>query len=105
MQASPQACSRQTSSTTASLEWVWIALSAAWWLASGWLLVARRARWLGGLTVVLGAFAAFGAAITLVGDDGLGLVLASPKLPLAWLWAFVAGVRLVVDPGLDRDTR
>ena len=89
----------------ADLEAVWIGLSAVWWIPTGLLLVRRGARWLGWLTVVLGAFAGLDAAVTWAGDEGIAFLLASPKLPLAWVWAFAVGVRLVVDPSLEPDSR
>jgi hypothetical protein len=33
----------------------------------------------------------------------VAFLLASPKLPLGWLWALVVGVRLLVDPLLAAD--
>jgi hypothetical protein len=94
-----------TSWQRADLEAVWIGLSAAWWIVTGLLLVRRVARWLGWLTVVLGAFAGLDALVTWAGNEGFLFLLASPKLPLAWAWAFAVGVRLVVDPTLEPDTR
>jgi hypothetical protein len=94
-----------TSWQRADLEAVWIGLSAAWWIVTGLLLVRRGARWLGWLTVVLGAFAGLDALVTWAGNEGFLFLLASPKLPLAWAWAFAVGVRLVGDPTLEPDTR
>ena len=93
-----------TSWQRADLEAVWIGLSAAWWIVTGLLLVRRGARWLGWLTVVLGAFAGLDAIVTWAGNDGFLFLLSSPKLPLAWVWAFAVGVRLLVDPTLEPDT-
>jgi hypothetical protein len=92
-----------TSWQRAELEAAWIGLSAVWWMTTGLLLV-RRARWLGWFTLVLGAFAGLDALVTWAGDEGTAFFLASPKLPLAWIWAFVVGAKLIVDPTLERDT-
>ena len=94
-----------TSWQRADLEAAWIGLSAAWWFPTGLLLVRRGARWLGWLTVLLGAFAGLDALVTWAGNEGVLFLLASPKLPLAWVWAFAVGVRLVIDPMLEPDTR
>jgi len=87
------------------LEAIWIGLSAAWWIVTGLLFLRRGARWLGWLTLVLGAFAGLDAFVTAVGNEGFLFLLSGPKLPLAWIWAFAAGVRLLVDPTLEPDTR
>jgi hypothetical protein len=94
-----------TSWQRADLESVWIGLSAAWWIATGLLLVRRGARWLGWLTVLLGGFAVLDALVTWFGNEGILFLLSSPKLPLAWVWAFAVGMRLVVDPALEPDRR
>ena len=94
-----------TSWQRADLEALWIALSAAWWIPTGLLLVRRGPRWLGWFTVVLGVFAGLDAFVTWAGNEGFLFLLASPKLPLAWIWAFAVGVRLVVDPALEPDPR
>jgi hypothetical protein len=94
-----------TSWQRADLEAVWIGLSAGWWIVTGLLLVRRGARWLGWLTVALGAFAGLDAFVTWSGGEGFLFLLSSPKLPLAWVWALAVGVRLLVDPTLEPDTR
>ena len=94
-----------TSWQRADLEAVWIGLSAAWWITTGLLLVRRGAQWIGWLTVVLGAFAGLDALVTLAGNEGILFLMSSPKLPLAWIWALVLGIRLVTDPTLEPDNR
>jgi hypothetical protein len=94
-----------TSWQQADLEAVWIGLSAVWWIVTGLLLIRRDARRLGWLTVALGAFAGLDAFVTWAGNEGFLFLFASPKLPLAWVWAFAVGVRLLVDPTLEPDTR
>jgi hypothetical protein len=94
-----------TSWERADLEAVWIGLSAAWWIATGFLLVLRGTRWLGWFTAIVGAFAALDALVTWAGDEGIAFLLASPKLPLGWLWALIVGVRLLMDPWLEADRR
>lgn len=79
-----------------SLEHVWIALSAAWWLATGWLLVCVRRRF-GIFTVVLGVAAALDAAVTAA--PGLPfLAFAAPgawKLPLSLVWVIWLTIELL----------
>jgi hypothetical protein len=82
------------------LEALWIGLSAAWWVPTGWLLVRRGVRGLGWFTVVVGAFAVLDAVVTLAGDEGTAFLLASPKLPLGWFWALLAGGLLLDNPML-----
>lgn len=79
---------------TPELEITYLALAAIWWLGTGTMLC-RDARWLGVCTIVVGAFAALDALLSLFEPVPFEIyVLAAPKLPLCALWSILMGFAL-----------
>jgi len=77
-----------THGITPALEVTYILLSAVWWCGLG-SAVWPTNRVFGGLTIVLGVFAFWDAALTAVEPVPFALYLtAAPKLPLSILWDF-----------------
>ena len=84
-----------TRGITPALEVSYLALSAVWWCGIGTVLWPLH-KWFGGLTLVLGVFAGWDAALTALEPLPFALYLtAAPKLPLSTLWDFAAGYMLI----------
>lgn len=79
-----------------SLEWVWLGLTAVWWLAHGFVLVVER-RGLGNLTMGLGVAAVLDALVTSLAREipfwAIAL-LGAWKLPLELIWTVWLGLEL-----------
>jgi hypothetical protein len=84
-----------THTITPALETAYLFLSAVWWIVIG-LLWKESAKWVGRLTLVLGAFTALDFVFTFFEPVPFWLYLtAAPKLPLAALWSISVGVWLI----------
>jgi hypothetical protein len=84
-----------TRGITPSLEVSYLTLSSIWWCGIG-LTAWGSNRWFAGLTLTLGVFAGWDAALTALEPVPFGLYLtAAPKLPLSILWDFAVGLVLL----------
>jgi hypothetical protein len=84
-----------THAITPVLEVSYLLLSAVWWCGIGITLWPGQ-KLFGGLTIALGAFAAWDATLTALEPVPFALYLtAAPKLPLSILWDFALGYSLV----------
>lgn len=84
-----------THGITPALEVTYISLSAVWWCGIG-ATMWSTSKWFGGLTLVLGVFAAWDAVLTALEPIPFALyVTAAPKLPLSILWDFALAVLLL----------
>ena len=84
-----------TGAITSVFEATYLALSGIWWLGVG-LVLRHERRALGLVTIVLGTFAVWDAAVVLLDPVPFWLLVsAAPKLPLSVIWDFWAGAALI----------